>query len=108
MRAWLLALAMTACAGPDRWHASTGLGDGEFETLKAGDRDFDSQWVEVGVSGPLFKARETPRPPPQPLPLDCPEPVESTIPWLELAILLSGAVAGKAGEVGYRKIRRKG
>ena len=108
-----LALCLASCQGPDRWSVSTGLGDGSFDTLKAGDRDVDSQWVEVGVSGPLGFAQEPRRrcetPTTQILtsaPTAQPEP-SGDIPWEELLLLLVGAGGWEGSKHGYRKVKER-
>lgn len=111
MRAALLAPLLVACIGtPDRWSVSGSQGRGELEGFKA-DRDFEDKRLEVGISGPLFPQKEPNRRLP-PLPLDVPTPTrpapdESSLPWLEIALILGGAAGGKASEYGYKKIKRK-
>lgn len=114
MRAALLALTALGCHAPDRWHTSLARGQGDIDGMGWHDFDQETTTLEVGVSGPLFaspKAEPCPPPPmPRPIPLQldgAPSGGDGGIPWIELILLLSGAVAGKGAEVGVKKIRRK-
>ena len=114
MRAALLALAVAGCQGPDRWSVTGGstLGAG-LDSAYHGERDFESQYLELGVSGPLGFSQERGRLRTDPCPDPTPSaptgpPIESGgVPWAELLILASGAAAMKGGEYGYRKVRSR-
>ena len=110
-----LPFLLTACVGlPDRWSATAGKGDGDLELVKGdGDRDFDSTYLEVGVSGPLGKPRVPgiPKmppwaPAPASPPTEQPEP-SGGIPWTELGLIAAGAMAGEGGRRGYQKVKSK-
>ena len=107
-----LPFLLAGCIGlPDRWSATAGKGDGDLETLKVpGDRDFDSTYVELGVSGPLGKPSLPRMPPwspaPAAAPVAQPEP-SGGLPWEEIALLLGGAAGMKGGEYGYRRVRSR-
>ena len=110
-----LALLLSSCVGlPDRWSATAGKGDGGLELAKTdGDRDFDTTYVEVGVSGPLGKPHvpglpKMPAwsPAPASAPTEQPEAPEG-IPWTELALLLSGAAGMKGSEYCYGQVKKR-
>jgi hypothetical protein len=112
MRLFLLACVLvSACATPDRYSVTGGSTlAGGLESAD-GQRQFDSQWLEVGVSGPLGKPVETRmvqrphEPTSEPsAPTEQPTP-SGGIPWGDLALLVSGAAGGKAGEFGFRKAK---
>lgn len=110
-----LPFLLTACVGlPDRWSATAGKGDGDLELVKGdGDRDFDSTYLEVGVSGPLGKhhvpglSKMPPwAPAPASAPTEQPEP-SGGFPWTEMALLLGGASGMKGSEYCYRRVRER-
>ena len=110
-----LVLTVLGCAAPDRWSLTGGHGRGSLESdaLKSLDFDSEANYVEVGVSGPLWKPKE------KRAPQRCMDPIiqpskpteapaqPSEVPWMELGLLLSGAGAWKASEVGVKKYKER-
>lgn len=112
LQAALLALLLGGCLAPDRWNLGVSRGEG---TLDGRKNDFDTEdtRLEVGVSGPLWSPKEARRPerPPEPRLAPSPPtslPIESGgIEWLDLILILSGALSGIGGHVGYRKVKAR-
>ena len=115
MRAAALALLFAGCLSwPDRYTVTGGRGEGGLETANGQpDRDFEENYLEVGLSGPIGTQTSAPAraeagqwsPPPAAgptPPTTAAQPPQQEIPW----DLLIGALLGAGGLVGGQKGHR--
>src|SRR5262245_40555502 len=98
MRAAVLVLLLFGCRGPDRWSVTTGHARGDADSPKV-SFNTESDWMEVGISGPIGSPPEKPRaqlelpPAPEWKPATAPAlPQDGGVPWEEILLLAGGAL----------------